>query len=208
MLGVALKTMNSAFRNLQKNHVLEKQYKKHGKIFLQKRNVGPYYKYSYGGKDFQNKERLQNIGIKPALGMKELSRCRGSIHSWDRRKGQGMIRDDLTGDLYLFTHKDIVGKIGIREILMLRNVEFTPTRQSMFKYNAKDVIDLGPSNYKLIKGVTEQIKYPRTHLFNKPQWSAIPYWYHPIQKSYAPLTWMPKPKPTMYKDGKLHGPKF
>lgn len=113
--------------------------------------------------------------------------------------------DDLTGEIYHFHHSDIIGMKGFRELLMWRNVEFTPTRKDNFTLWAADVMDLGPSTYLPPTGITEKIQYPTNHLDNKPQWDSVPFWYHPVRKSHGPLCEMPRLKPLIYKDAKWTG---
>eukprot|EP01084_Bolivina_argentea_P252328 423517_1 len=164
------------------------------------RFIGPYRNYRYGGKgnNFYN-ETLSTCGVDTSR------RCRGQVSFWNYYKSYGEITDDLTGEIYFFHHNDILGQKGFRELLLWRNVEFTPCKNGNFELLAENIIDLGPSSYMPPTGITEAINYPTNHLENKNQWDSIPSWYHPVRKSHAPLCQMPRVKPLIYQDAKWTG---
>ena len=165
------------------------------------RNIGPYRNYRYGGDSFKH-NKLESLNI---IGKNE-RRVRGQVGFWNYHKRHGIIIDDLTGEQYVFSFKDILGmNTNVSKLLVYRNVEFTPVRKSNFELVAQNVIDLGPSSYMPITGVTEKINYPTKHLENRAQWDGIPYWYHPVMNSMFPLCELPRVKPLIYKDAKYKG---
>lgn len=129
-------------------------------------------------------------------------RVRGQVSFWHWRDSWGFITCDLTGDHFIFDHKEILGKNGFRELFVWRNVEFTPNRGKPFNFIATDVIDLGPSSYMPPTGITESIKYPEVHLTYRNQFDNIPYFFHMTIKSGMPLNQMDRIKPLIHKDGR------
>ena len=161
------------------------------------RFIGPYRNHKYGGSNNFYHKQLSKFDIDTS------NRVRGQISFWHWQYSWGIITCDLTGDHFHFDHQQILAKNGFRELMIWRNVEFTPNRSTLYKYIATDIIDLGPSAYMPPTGVTESQKYPEIHLTYKNQWDNIPYFYHTTYKSGGPMNQMDRVKPLLYKDGKV-----